>query len=188
MRCFIAIDIDEKTRQALCDLQQKLKSEADIKEGDVKWVGPEAMHLTLKFLGEVKDEKVVDICNIVKDAASRHKSFELSIESVGYFGGRSARVLWVGTGAGSDNLSGLAKSVDEQLALAGWPKEAREFSSHLTVCRIKNSKAGVELAKISEDYKGLKVGTISADSVTVYQSRLTPGGPIYTVLGNYKLA
>jgi 2'-5' RNA ligase len=188
MRCFIAIDIDDKIRAALGSLQQKLAGSIDVKKSDVKWVNPENIHLTLKFLGEIKDEQSVDVCNIVKDAAARHKSFELDIETVGHFGGRSARVVWVGAGRGSSDLCRLQKDIEQQLALAGWPEEGREFAAHLTLCRIRNPKAGVKLAQISEDYKDFKLGTISADSVSVYQSQLTPRGPVYTVLGNYKLS
>ena len=190
MRCFIAIDIDEKMRVALGDLQRQLQSKASlrkIRKSDVKWVNPESIHLTLKFLGEIEDTKAVEVCNIVKDVAGRHKSFELDIEQVGYFGGRSARVLWVGTGAGSDSLCRLQKDLEEQLALAGQPEETREFSGHLTLCRVRKPVAGLRLAQIAEDYGDFKLGIISADSVSVYQSELTPSGPVYTVLGNYKL-
>jgi RNA 2',3'-cyclic 3'-phosphodiesterase len=187
MRLFIAIDIDKKIRDALSRLQQKLKTGVDIKKGDVKWVEPDNIHLTLKFLGEVKDEKVADICNIVKDIADKYKSFDLDIEQLGCFGGRIARVIWVGTGTGSDNLIRLAKDIDDHLALAGWGEEEKEFAGHLTICRIKNQKAGAKLAAICEDYKDFKAGVISVDSVLVYQSQLTPRGPIYSVVGNYKL-
>ncbi|UCE99483.1 MAG: RNA 2',3'-cyclic phosphodiesterase [Planctomycetota bacterium] len=187
MRVFIAIDIDEKIKKGLGDLQERLQSSADIKKGDVKWVKPENVHLTLKFLGEIKDEKVVEVCNIVENVASRHKGFELDIESVGYFGGRSARVLWVGTGQGSDALCRLAEELEQELSLAGWPRENREFSGHLTLCRIKKPAAGVEIARASEDYRDFKLGSVSADSVSVYQSQLKPTGPIYARLGNYKL-
>jgi len=187
MRVFIAIDVGEKIRAAMSNLQEQVAARADIKKSDVKWVRAEAMHLTLKFLGEIKDEQAVEVCNIVEEVAGRHKSFELDIESVGHFGGRSARVLWVGMGAGSDELCRLAKGLDEQLASAGWPKETREFSGHLTLCRVRNPKAGIKLARTSEDYRDFKLGTVSADSVSVYQSRLRPTGPVYTVLGNYKL-
>jgi len=187
MRCFIAIDIDEEIRTALSDLQQQLKSKVDIKKGDAKWVKPENVHLTLKFLGEIKDEQVVDVCNIVKDAADRHNSFELAIESVGHFGGRSARILWVGAGKGRENLLQLQKELEQQLASAGWPPEKRAYSGHLTLCRVRNPKAGVKLAQIAGEYRDFKLGIMPADSVSVYQSQLTPTGPIYTVLGNYKL-
>jgi 2'-5' RNA ligase len=187
MRCFIAIDIGKKLKAALVDLQRQLAEKANLSKNDVKWVAPEAMHLTLKFLGEVKDDRIVEVCNSVRDAAANNTSFELDIESVGHFGGKSARVLWVGTGRGSDNLCQLQEDIEQRLSSAGWPRETRKFSGHLTLCRVKNSKAGLKLAQMSEDYKDLNLGTISADSVTVYQSQLRPTGPIYTVLGNYKL-
>ncbi len=187
MRVFIAIDVGEEIRAALSDLQQQLQSSVDIKKSDVKWVNPKNIHLTLKFLGEIKDEKVVDICGITEDVACGHKSFELDIESVDYFGGKAARVLWVGTGARNDSLLQLQKDLEERLALAGWPKDSREFSGHLTLCRIRNPKAGVKLAQVTQDYRDFKLGSISADSVLVYQSQLTPTGPVYTLLGSCKL-
>ena len=187
MRCFIAIDIDDNIRAEVSNLQQQLQNKVDIKKSDVKWVRPKVMHLTLKFLGEVKDQKIAEVCNIVKGIAACHKSFELDIEQVGYFGGKRPRVLWVGTGEGSDDLCRLAKEIEQQLALADWPEDTRDFSGHLTLCRIRNTGAGIELAKISEQYKDLKLGTISADSISVYQSQLTPTGSIYTTLGNYKM-
>jgi len=187
MRCFIAIDIDQQIRKALANLQQELQGKADIKRSDAKWVNPENIHLTLKFLGEIKDEQAVDICNITGDVASRHESFELDVESVGHFGGRSARVLWVGTGQNIDKLLQLQQDLEQQLDLAGWPREARKFSGHLTLCRIRNTRAGVKLAQLARDYRDFRLGTMPAESVSVYQSQLTPQGPIYTVLGNYKL-
>jgi 2'-5' RNA ligase len=187
MRCFIAIDIDEKTKKALSDLQKQLSDNADIKKSDVKWVHPEVMHLTLKFLGEIKDEKVASVCNIVKNVAGQHKSFELDIESVGCFGGKNARVLWVGTSEGSNELFQLQKDLDQQLALAGWLEEPREFTGHLTLCRVRNPRAGAKLAQTSKAYEDFKLGVVYADSVSVYQSQLRPTGPVYTLLGNYKL-
>ena len=187
MRCFIAIDIDEQIRKALANLQNELRSKVDIRKGDVKWVNPENIHLTLKFLGEIKDEQIMDVCNITGDVAGRHKSFELDIESVGWFGGKSARVLWVGTGQSCDKLLQLQEDLEQQLDSAGWPRDARKFSGHLTLCRIRNTKAGIKLARITEEYKDYKLGTIPVDSVCVFESRLTPQGPIYTVLGNYQL-
>ena len=187
MRVFIAIDIDEQIRKGLGRLQNEMRSKVDIKKGDVKCVNPDVMHLTLKFLGEIKDVQAVDVCNITKDVAGRHTNFELEMETVGYFGGRSARVLWVGTGQNSENLLQLQSDLEHELASAGWPGETRKFSGHLTLCRVRNSKAGVKLAQMTERYKDFKLGTVSADSVSVYQSQLTPKGPVYTVLGNYKL-
>jgi len=187
MRCFIAIDIDDRIIAALSDLQEKFASSADIQKGDVKWVGPQAMHLTLKFLGEIKDEHAADVCNITKDVAGRHKRFELEVESIGHFGGKSATVLWVGAGQGREELLQLQKDLEQQLASAGWPKEEREFTGHLTLCRIKNSKAGIKIAQLARNHSSLKFGATPVDSLSVYQSQLTPQGPIYTLLCNCKL-
>ena len=188
MRCFIAIDVGDEIRAALGDLQQRLQSGVDTKRSDVKWVRPGNIHLTLKFLGEIKDQQIVEICNVVEIVAGRHKGFELDIETVGHFGGKSARVLWVGPGAGGERLREVAKDIEQQLALAGYPEETREFTGHLTLCRIRNSKAGIKLAQVSEDYKDFKLGTVPVDAVSVYQSQLRPDGPVYTRLGNYKLS
>jgi 2'-5' RNA ligase len=187
MRVFIAIDIDEQTLRALKELQSQLQDKADIKKGDVKWVRPELIHLTLKFLGEIKDKEILEVCTIIENVASRHSAFDLDIESVGHFGGRNARLLWVGTGQGKEQLKQLHEDIEEQLAHAGWPKENREFTGHMTLCRIKNTKAGSKMAQLSQEYKEYEIGTTPVDSVVVYESQLTPSGPIYTALGTYKL-
>lgn len=187
MRCFIAINIDEQIRKDLGDLQKELQSKLDIRKGDVKWVNPDNMHLTLKFLGEIKDEQVVDVCNIVKEVASRHEHFDLDVGTVGCFGGRNARVLWVGAGEGCESLIRLQEDLEEHLDKAGWPRESRKFSAHLTLCRIRNSKAGIKISKLADQYTDYALGTSPTDSITVYQSQLTPQGPVYTILGNYEL-
>jgi 2'-5' RNA ligase len=190
MRCFIAIDIDENMRKAFADLEHQMQAQArgeNINKSDVKWVRPEHAHITMKFLGKVKDNQISEVCNIVGELAKESKGFELDIESVGHFGGKSARVLWVGSGKGREELGLLAGALDERLSLAGWPKETREFSGHLTLCRIRNTSAGLKLAQMSKEYKDFKLGAVSVDSLSVYQSELTPSGPNYTVLVKYEL-
>jgi len=187
MRCFIAIDIDRESKRALAELVEKLRAEADISKSDAKWVDPEAMHLTLKFLGETKDQQLADVFGAVEATAAAHGSFELEIASTGSFGGRTARVLWAGTGRGSEELLALQADLEERLAAAGWPKEQRAYSGHLTLCRIRNPKAGAVLKQAAENHKDFKAGTVAVDRITVYQSQLTPNGPIYTALASYEL-
>ncbi|OHB65351.1 MAG: 2'-5' RNA ligase [Planctomycetes bacterium RBG_13_60_9] len=187
MRCFIAIEIPDDIRAELGDLQKELAGRVDVHRGDVKWTEPEGMHLTLKFLGEVPDNQIADVCNIVKEVADRHAAFDFAVKEVGTFGGRSARVLWVGAGLECPELLALQQDMEEQLDEAGWPKEGRQFSGHLTLCRIRNAKAGEKLAKLAEQYKEYDLATIRADSVCVYESQLRPQGPMYTRLGSYRL-
>lgn len=187
MRCFIAIDIDEEIRAELDDLQQELAAAAKVRKGDVKWVRPEVMHLTLKFLGEVHDHEIIGVSDAVETVAARHRPFNLPVKEVGCFGGRSARVVWVGAGLECPELLEIQHDLEEELALAGWPREARKFSGHLTLCRIRNVKAGVELATMIERYKDFDLGTMHCDAMCVYQSELKPEGPTYTCLGSYEL-
>jgi len=187
MRCFIAIDIDERIQQALDRLQQQLQAKADIRKSDVKWVKPEQMHLTLKFLGEVKDQKIAELCNIVDKVAAKYTPFEVDVAKLGCFGKNAARVLWVGIGEKNDTLLALQKDIDQALTAVGYPSEQRQFAGHLTLCRIRNPKAGRELTRLSSKYEDLQLGSVFVESVCLYQSRLTPTGPVYTLLGNYKL-
>ncbi|MHC4130668.1 MAG: RNA 2',3'-cyclic phosphodiesterase [Planctomycetota bacterium] len=187
MRVFIAIDINEEIRASIRNLQGELKREAGVGKREVKWVEPTNIHLTLKFLGEIRDEEVVDVCKIVESVVGRHNSFKLSVESLGYFGGRSARVCWIGVGEGKEALCQLQKELEAEFEKGGWPKEERAFTGHLTVCRIKNVRAGQRIAEVSATYKDFKAGFVSVDSVKVYQSELTPKGPIYSALGRYSL-
>jgi len=187
MRCFIAVDIDEEICGELGSLQQEIADSVDIRTSDVKWVRPEAMHLTLKFLGEIRDRELMDICNVVEEVAARHQAFDFAVKEVGHFGGRSARVLWVGAGLESAELLQLQADLEEALAVAGWPKEGRKFSGHLTLCRVRNAQAGLKLAQITEQYKDVDLGTVRCAAVCVYQSTLKPDGPIYTLLGHYRL-
>ena len=187
MRVFIAIDIDEVVRKDLADLQSELQGKVDIRRSDAKWVNPNNVHLTLKFLGEIKDAQVVEVCNITKEVAARHGNFDIEIGRVGHFGGKSARVLWVGAGHDCAELLRLQQELEARLAEAGLPKESRKYSGHLTLCRVRNPKAGFKLAELAGQYRDFKLGTIPAHAVTVYQSELTPSGPVYTVLGRYEL-
>jgi 2'-5' RNA ligase len=187
MRVFIAIDIDDKTRKAIASLQKQIASKVDVKKGDLKWVEPNNIHLTLKFLGEISDEQLKEVSEIVNTVAQAHQKFTLEIESVGSFGGRSAKVVWVGASKGTDELLALQKDLDDLLAQAGYPKEEREFSAHLTLCRVNHPMAGIKMGEAIAQFSHLKLGSIAADAIYVYQSQLTPAGPNYTLLGDFKL-
>ncbi len=179
MRVFIAIDIDESVRQGLADLQADIRRAADVHTSDAKWVDPHDMHLTLKFLGEIRDNESVEVCRIAEEAAAGHNRFDLDIETVGTFG---TRVLWVGVGRGADRLARVQIDLERRLAEAGWPPENRPFTGHLTLCRIRAPRAGQKLADAVREYENQFIGTVGVDTLTVYHSQLTPKGPLYTAL------
>jgi 2'-5' RNA ligase len=187
MRVFIAVDIIEQVKQIILQLQKRLKDSSNAGSRDITWVKPDAMHLTLKFLGEITDNQLVEVCKAIKEVSAGYKGFDLNIETVGSFGGKSARVLWIGSGSGSETITKIAEDIEQRLEKIEFPREARPFTAHLTLCRIKSFKAGLEMANLAEDYKDFKAGAAFIDEIKVYQSQLTPQGPIYTVLGSYKL-
>jgi len=187
MRVFIAVDINDEIKKAIGDVQRQLQSRVKSSQRSVKWVRPDVMHLTLKFLGEVDDGAITDVCKAVENTAGRHKKFDLDVETLGCFGGRSARVVWVGCGAGGEQLVRLAEDLDDKLGLIGFAKETRRFTGHLTLCRIKNVRDGYELASAVDSFGPFSAGTVSIEAVTIYQSELTRSGPVYTALASYKL-
>lgn len=187
MRCFIAVDIDDDIRKAVGDLQDRLKAQVDCKRSDIKWVDPKLMHLTLKFLGDVPDKNIVTVCQVAESVAAAHRPFDLDIESVGHFGGRSARVLWGGTGQGKDTLASMQADLESRLEEAGWPREARRFSAHLTLCRVRNTRVGMDLIEAYKPYERKVFGTCRIEQIIVYHSQLTSQGPIYTPVGTCPL-
>ena len=185
MRCFIAIDIDEGIRKQIEHLQHELQEKTGLTKPDVKWVDPTLIHLTLKFLGEVRDADITEVCKIAASVAGTHKGFSISVSKVGSFG-PTARVLWVGIDR-NDALLTLQKDLDEQLSAAGWGGDKKQFAGHLTLCRIKKPQAGRILKEFIKDYSDLNLGSLPVDSICVYKSELTSSGPIYTVISTNSL-
>jgi 2'-5' RNA ligase len=180
MRCFIAIDIDEEIIKKIGGLQDELRRKTNLKGRQVKWVESSNIHLTLKFLGEVRDASISGVCGLVDEAAEGHKGFDIEIGRLGVFG-RPARVLWVGTGE-SASLLNIQEDIEQRFRGAGWGGDNRKFSGHLTLCRIKSAGAGRKLERLVDDYRDFQCGVSAVDSICVYKSDLTSAGPVYTLI------
>jgi len=185
MRTFIAIDIDEHILNQIRTIQQKLRTEAALPKGTVKWVNPANMHLTLKFLGEVGDNLISDVCRIVSETAANYPAFDIEVNGLGSFGS-SARVIWVGTRK-NEQLSSLQKELNSRLSEAGWESDRKGFVGHLTLCRVKNPKSGKRLRELINNYADHNFGLSGVDSIRVYKSELTNTGPIYTLISEHRL-
>jgi 2'-5' RNA ligase len=186
MRLFIAIDIDQTIQAALAELQNNIRTDARVEKGEAAWVKPHLMHLTIKFLGEIEDSRAPEVGRIVEHIAARHKAFSVDVANVGTFG-RPAKVLWVGIGEKSREITELQKDMEERFAQAGWPREEREFSGHLTLCRIKSFKAAKRISQTANQYAKVPLGLQEIDAICVYKSQLTPEGPVYTLLQKSEL-
>ena len=183
IRCFIAIELDKTIREQLSLIQKKLQKQLRGNESGIKWVPPENIHLTLKFLGNVADQDIREICAAVSRAASEFQPFSFSVGTCGCFPPKSAaRVLWIGITEGQPELKQLAKRVDHWVNKLGFPLEKRAFSGHLTLARIRQANAGKAVSRAAEETTIETLGQQTISEITVFQSDLRPGGPIYTPL------
>ena len=186
MRCFVAIDIDDDIRRRIGQLQQKLQKSLSLPESDIKWVDPELIHLTLKFIGDVPDRDINELCAIVSDVAAGYNGFSVDVNGLGYFGS-PPRVAWLGVQSPPELIE-LQKQLDERLSMTGLvPEDNKAFHGHLTLCRSKNYKVGRKLQHLLDDYGPIEIGTQTVDTLYVYTSELTKKGPIYTVVSSNKL-
>ncbi len=185
MRLFTAVDIDSRVRREIDRIGRQLREKTGLRGGPVKWVDPEQIHLTLKFLGEVPDGSVTEICRIAEATAREHPAFDMTISGLGTFG-RPPRVLWAGVEP-CPELTALQADLEDRFEHAGWSREERAFSAHLTLCRIKSPKAGFQLGEAVESIGAGVPGTVRVRQVIVYESQLTSGGPVYTPAGTYDL-
>ncbi len=180
MRLFVAIDIEPHVRVRIKQIQNRLVRTLHLTERHLKWVHPEQVHLTLKFLGEVRDAMLTQVCDAVQRTAADHTAFDVEVKGLGVFG-NPARIVWAGTGA-CEPLGRLQAELEDRFAELGWDKENRLFTGHLTLCRVKNAKAGRQLADAVAAYKDEALGVVGATEVVVYQSRLSSAGPLYTAV------
>jgi len=182
MRAFIAIDLPENLKNKLKLLQEDLKR-YDL---EVKWVKPENIHLTLKFLGNIDERtQVPRIKDIINRVSSNTRFFEATLEGFGFFPNeKNPRVFFVKI-TRQGLLKSIANQLEQRLQNLGFPIEGR-FSSHLTLARIKNPK-NIELLK--EKIKDVKLKEILAvKEIILYKSTLTASGPIYERISSSPLA
>jgi len=176
VRSFIAIELPETVKSALAELQQEFKKCG----ADVRWVKPDNIHLTLKFLGNVDEENVDRIVKTIKEICNKYNVFTLKIKGIGLFPNiRAPRVLWVGI-SGDSVLTGLQREIEDGMTEMGFEREQRAFRAHLTLGRFRSSagKEGIlDAIKLHED---ASLGTMDVGSVSLMKSDLSPAGARYT--------
>ena len=195
MRIFIALDIDEAIRQRIQRFTEGVSGFAP----DARWVRPESLHVTLKFIGEKPMESVEGIKSSL--ASIRAKSFEVTFRGYGFFPtAKAARVFWVGIESGPQFPS-LAKAVDEVAIALGIAKEDHPFAPHLTLARGGGRSGSPRWRGGDTSNKNFQVlqeklaalptpdfGTMAAREFFLYQSQLSQGGSRYTKIARFELA
>jgi len=184
MRTFIAIEIPEETRQGLREAQRVLRTDAV----DSSWPKPEGIHLTLKFLGEVPEEKIPDITQVLMTAAAGSRAFRIGVDGTGTFpNARNARVVWAGLGGEIECLNRLQAAVEDAMESAGFDREARAFTPHLTLARIKYIRSREAWVRMLEQVKDLKLPAFDVTSFSLMKSELKRSGAEYTQIAKFEL-
>jgi len=195
MRVFVALDIDDSIRQRIHRFMEGVSGFAP----DARWVRPESLHVTLKFIGEKPNDRVEEITRVL--SGIRAESFEVSFRGSGFFPtAKAARVFWFGIEAGAQ-LAALAKAVDEATLTLGIPKEDHPFAPHLTLARGGGRSGGPRWSKgdspnrnfqrLQEKLAALpapEFGTMAAREFCLYQSQLSQGGSSYSKIASFALA
>lgn len=192
MRLFIALDIDDAIRERIARFLEGVKGFAP----DARWVTPESIHITLKFIGERPDPEVERIRSALRTIQAR--GTEIKISGYGFFPtAKSPRVFWIGIEAGPD-LASLAAQIDDTIASLGIPREDRAFSPHLSLARAGGSRSNRGrktdshhlFQRLQEKLASLPppdFGTMAPREFFLYQSQLSPKGSKYTKLERFAL-
>lgn len=184
IRSFLAIKLPPTIAKGIERVQYDLKQS----HGDVRWVEPSRIHLTLKFFGNIDEGACDEIMDAVGRAASEVKSFSLAVKGLGAFPSvRNPRVIWLGVEDGGGVLKPLQGAVEERLQEIGYPREEREFKPHLTLGRVRSGKGKTGLLNRMEDLFHTDLGEFRVGRLVLFKSDLRPTGPIHTELRALKL-
>lgn len=185
-RTFIALPLPGPIRSGLEGLQRSLGAEV----AGARWVGPEAFHLTLAFLGDVADADLNAVCLAVSESARGHRRFDLAIRGLGAFPKPDRpRVLWAGVVGDLDALSAVQRDLYDAAIRAGYRPADERFHPHITLARLKPGRGPTpDLGPLLDARRDWDGGRFAADTVITYASTTTPDGPAYAPLGRAPLA
>jgi 2'-5' RNA ligase len=188
MRLFVAIELPPSWQQGLAELQSRmqaaLQADAQLRATKVRWVKPESIHLTLKFIGDVAPDRLDAINGQLAAAVPEPPNIELSFWGAGSFSDRrSPRVIWAGIDSPQrEQLYALAASIETWLAAAGVPRERRSFSPHLTLARLPQElpdTVRTRIAEVTTAVQAPEMPPFVVQTVSLMQSHLGPGGARY---------
>ena len=183
LRSFIAVEIPVEIQNAISHSTASLQRA--LPKPIIRWVSPQNVHLTLKFLGDVSPANIERLADVLKLEAAAHGMFSMSVGGIGAFPtSRRARVIWIGLEA-PPALVALERGVEAATARLGYTREDRPFSPHLTIGRVGQNVTAADLQKIRTDLDGTSVGSlgmVNVDAIHIFKSDLQPGGSVYTHL------
>ncbi len=185
MRAFIAIPINKECLEKLTLLQNRLISAG----ADVKWVRPKNIHITLKFLGDIDEDRLQNIIPLLHESIIKHNSFNITIAGLGAFPSiKKPKTLWAGIDKGKKCCCLLQKDIESSVKDLGFDSENRPFKPHLTIGRVRSKKNILSLSALLEKEKVFQVSAESpVREVILFKSELTQKGPIYTASERFRM-
>lgn len=184
IRSFIAIDISHDIRKALNKFVSKLKHTGE----DVRWVRIEGIHLTLKFVGNIKPHMVNEILRAMENSVNGIGPFKVEVKGTGVFPNlKKPRVFWVGVNEETGKLERLAANIEKELKNLGFKEEERKFKPHLTLGRVSQGVKAGKLCDIINDEADRNFGAFEVREIILFKSKLTPTGAEYAKLGAVSL-
>ncbi|MCK4756918.1 MAG: RNA 2',3'-cyclic phosphodiesterase [Thermoplasmata archaeon] len=173
-RAFIAIEIEPSHEL------RGFSSAIHNTGGQLKMVDLDNLHITLKFLGDTREEIVPEIKKIIAGSVEGRKPFVVKLTGAGAFPNLGKiSVIWAGMKE-ADELARIASYIDEKTATLGFRREKRKFSAHITLARVRGGRNKDKLVDVIEQYKDEEFGTLAVDKIILKKSVLTPDGPIYS--------
>jgi 2'-5' RNA ligase len=188
IRSFIAIELPEAVKLNLSQLEVQLKLG---RQSSVKWVAPDSIHLTLKFLGNIVVESTKDIVQAMAEAAQGIPPFRLEVKELGVFPNlKRVQVAWVGLQGEVDKLGQLQQRLDANLSRLGFAPEGRSFTPHLTIARLRDKASPAERQAFGQLIISTRfeAGMFTADALSLMKSQLTREGPIYSRIDQVALS
>ena len=183
MRTFIAVEIPDAIKDGIAELESRLKRTGT----DIRWVEPGNIHITLKFLGDIEQDRTAVVHEGLGAALVTIGPFDLKLGRVGAFPDLNRpRVFWVSVTAGRDELFAMQHSIEAELHARGFVREERPFSPHLTIGRVRSPRG---LARLTELVRTTEFETeaFPVTRASVVKSDLRPDGPVYTVIDHVEL-
>ncbi|MFP4140004.1 MAG: RNA 2',3'-cyclic phosphodiesterase [Planctomycetota bacterium] len=185
-RSFIALNLDAPVRTALA----RIAGEIDQPPGcRIRWTAKENLHVTVKFLGEVRDSILPEVCRVAREAAKRVAPFTFGIYGVVSVPPQSPRprMLWAGVHDPEQRIAGIFHDLEEGLSALGFGRDRRGFRPHVTLARIRRVSDPRELRQCARTWQDTSFGQIRAEALTVFASDLMSDGPVYTSLASMPL-
>ena len=183
MRLFVALEIPGAVRENLADLLKTLRAVSP----QTRWVRPENLHVTLKFIGEVPETKLPGIRGVLAGVRSE-QPVTLDFRGLGFFPNeKHPRVFWAGIEA-SPNLKILAAEIEQAIEKLGIPREKRPFSPHLTLARFEPQRLAEQLRNAIQENAARDFGSWRTSQFHLIESKLKPSGAEYTTVESFSFA